>query len=378
MPSQWHTTNSANTKNVPPASGTDHTICLIDESTNLSFLTPVRFTILWCCNNMTHRDSENTPTKLDLVILTVYAAEPRFFDLLEIQARFVASTCTGIRYKVLAIPLRLPTKEQHAIQDLIPVQWVKPKVHEFVDKWEHGFLLDQLLAIALQQSPSWICILDPDAFPIRSNWFSSLTASLQGQRGIASILRKENGDIFLPHPSFLLFEASTAEEVSFSFKPSKIPIRRIHLPYSQQFADVGVRIGARVATGQLSWLALVLSNRRNDHFLFAGVYGDSIFHLGSICKPLRIYRGDRKRSLLLRLHYYVRRKLSFIGHRAIMLNVAEVASLFARRRAISRNQVVHEVIVSRLRRGAEQYIESLLTTSRENGSKLGGGVYWYS
>ena len=60
------------------------------------------------------------------------------------------------------------------------------------------------LPVALADGVSHICTLDVDSFPIDDAWIDVLVASAPPASGLTGVLRVENGDVALPHPSCIL------------------------------------------------------------------------------------------------------------------------------------------------------------------------------
>ena len=317
----------------------------------------------------------------ELVIVTVYSSEPALADILALQSTFVAQTCSDLDYEILAVPLRISDATTQLLSQNLPLSWLTTGSNTERDKWEHGCLLDLLLVAAMKRRPRWICVMDPDAFPIAHGWFHYLSSRLVGLSAVASVFRRENDDTFLPHPSFMLFAAEVWTQVPFSFSPSKVQLGGSgarHVAYAMQFPDVGIELARYIAESRLNWLSLTRTNRRNEHFLLGGVYGDLVFHLGSLSKNKRLYRGDRSRSSLLRLHYRVRDMLQDVGVRRTRAQAcADALTLFERERRIAANNKAHSIIVHSLRTNPAPYLTALRGASPTEGS-TGEGVAWHA
>jgi hypothetical protein len=160
---------------------------------------------------------------------------------------------------------------------------------------EHAHHLDGLLAHALAGPADHFVTLDLDSFPVADAWHDRLrTASTSG---IAAILRRENLDTVLPHPSCTFLPRGFVEDHPFSFSPDSDGSSgfRSFLRTSGQRADTGIRLARILAEGSIPWHPLLRSNRREVHPLIAGIYDDTIFHLGAGARE-SLFRRDLKRS----------------------------------------------------------------------------------
>lgn len=198
---------------------------------------------------------------------------------------------------------------------------------------EHGYYLDALLPIALADGMTHVCTFDVDSFPIDDAWFAT-AVDAGGPTGFAGVLRRENGDTELPHPSCTVMTRAFVEAHAPSFSPdlpSTPPFRRFQRSTGQA-ADTGVRIGAELWNSGTPWGRLVRSNAVDVHSLMAGVYADAVFHLGAAGRG-KVFRTDVAAS---RTHRMTR-----------PLERIPVPAKFAR----SRRRMVR-----RMRRGAEARI----------------------
>ncbi len=197
---------------------------------------------------------------------------------------------------------------------------------------EHAHHLDALVEHALEDGADALLTLDLDSFPISDTWLETISRVAPKQSGIAGILRAENGDTVLPHPSCLLVPAEFASRHRFSFSPDTDGSKefRRFLRTRKQAADTGIRLAQILDQHDLPWGKLLRTNVRDLHPLIAGIYVDSVFHLGAGSRA-GLFRRDLQTSTVYRITRPLER-----------LPVSGAA-----RRASNR-------LVARLRRGAEQ------------------------
>ncbi|MGZ4678243.1 MAG: hypothetical protein ACXVKA_04040 [Acidimicrobiia bacterium] len=167
---------------------------------------------------------------------------------------------------------------------------------------EHGYHLDLLVHRALAAGVSHVCTLDVDSFPIRDDWVEIVAAQMPAASGLAAILRVENGDSELPHPSCTFATREFFERFSPSFSPDSdgTPEFRAFLRSTGQRADTGIRLGYALWAAGLPWGKLLRTNVVNPHYLMAGIYSDAVFHLGGIGRG-KVFRKDLEGSTVHRL-----------------------------------------------------------------------------
>ena len=158
---------------------------------------------------------------------------------------------------------------------------------------EHGYYLDEMVPLALDRDVSHVCTLDVDSFPIDDAWLDTLLAAAPPATGLVGVLREENGDVALPHPSCILAPRSFYERWHPSFwpEPEPTPEFRRFVRATGQSADTGIRLASLLWNEQLPWGKLRRTNAVNPHYLLAGIYGDSVFHMGGITRG-KVFRTD--------------------------------------------------------------------------------------
>jgi hypothetical protein len=167
---------------------------------------------------------------------------------------------------------------------------------------EHAFHLDLLARRALDAGVSHVCTLDVDSFPIRDGWVHAVASEAPAESGVAAILRRENGDTALPHPSCTFARRDFFERFAPSFTPDLdgTTEQRAFLRTTGQSADTGIQLGYALWAAGLSWGRLLRTNAADPHYLMAGIYGDAVFHLGGLGRG-KLFRKDLEQSTVHRL-----------------------------------------------------------------------------
>ena len=166
---------------------------------------------------------------------------------------------------------------------------------------EHAAYLDALVPIALDAGVSHVCTLDVDSFPVRDDWVDVAAAAMPAESGLAAVCRLENGDTRLPHPSctFARRDFFAVDPPSFSPDSDGTPEFRRFLRTTGQRADTGIRLGERLWSAGRPWGRLTRTNRRDPHYLMAGIYADAVFHLGGVGRG-KLFRRDLAQSTIHR------------------------------------------------------------------------------
>jgi hypothetical protein len=209
---------------------------------------------------------------------------------------------THVPYTLYAVANRVTDRARSLVEARPNVRICEVPVTPLRASREHGFYLDAMLPIALADGVSHICTLDVDSFPIDDSWIEVLAAAAPTASGLTGILRVENGDVALPHPSCILARREFFEEYMPSFAPDSdyTPEFRRFLQSTEQAADTGIRLGYALWQHELTWGHLIRTNVRNPHYLLAGIYGEVIFHLGSAGRG-KVFRQDFRESTIHRL-----------------------------------------------------------------------------
>lgn len=236
---------------------------------------------------------------MKLGICCVYFYGPDSGWLLDLQLRYIERTLEGYDYTIYAAANRLRPELRHTLESAPRVKIVSLPHFDGEGSFEHAFYLDRLLRQAADEGCTHLAALDSDSFPILPNWPSVLLRRMDRVR-LAAVLRSENLDTHLPHPSGLFMERSFLLEYGPRMFPPKgemlsdTSFRRF-LRETGQRKDTGIGYGYTLWSSNEPWLPLKRSNRRNPHFLMAGIYGDVFFHLGASARRPWFYFDYRTR-----------------------------------------------------------------------------------
>jgi hypothetical protein len=229
-------------------------------------------------------------------ILVVYFVTPENDWVLQKHLRHLAATSPGTDFRVYAAANRLSPRYRSLLCAydfirVIPLPSVRTR-----ESAEHGTYLDMLVEYALADGCNYICTLDVDSWPIQPDWINIIEELLTKQNAVAaSILRAENGDTVLPHPSFSFVRAELFRDKDCRFwtdenmRSNKF---RNFLHMHKQFGDTGAALGFFLESRKLPWVRLLRSNRKNHHYLMAGIYENLIFHVGASSRGSLLFRGD--------------------------------------------------------------------------------------
>lgn len=162
---------------------------------------------------------------------------------------------------------------------------------------EHAYYLDKLVDTAVDDGVSHVAILNVDSFPIRTGWAEEMARHLSPSCVVAGVKRAENFDN-KPHPSGMLFrrDFTTAYRPTMALPDSIVatPACQSYLRGESVIHDTGVGYGYTIHTQGLDWHPLLRSNRGEDHYIIAGIYGDLIFHLGGAARSRKIHLPERR------------------------------------------------------------------------------------
>ena len=211
---------------------------------------------------------------------------------------------------------------------------------------EHAHYLDQLVAIALDGPATHVCTLDVDSFPVHDDWVARVAGAAPAASGLAGVLRVENGDVALPHPSCVLAARGFFERYHPSFSPDSdgTPGFRDFLRSTGQRADTGIRLAYVLWSQHLDWGRLLRSNAVDPDGLMAGIYADSVFHMGGIGRG-KLFRRDVEASRVHRLSAPLER-LPVRGTRAVAWKRAALRRLrgTAEDRLAARNRETYALL----------------------------------
>lgn len=240
--------------------------------------------------------------KSSLAVMSVYAGTALRHELVQLQLLQLRTNSTQIRWRLYAAMAGVTGEVEELLAGCADVKICDIPPTRATDNVEHGYYLNALAELAKRQDTTHICALDPDAFPVTADWFTVCSSYIRRGSALVAILRRENGDRWLSHPSFLFFARSffTSHRPSFlpgrKAMPENIAVSCWERLVAEQIPDTGYAFAATAAMNGLPWTALLRSNSHNPHYLIGGIYGDIVFHLGGGARTRLVFRGDRARD----------------------------------------------------------------------------------
>lgn len=220
---------------------------------------------------------------------------------------------------------------------------------------QHGDSLKILLNAAKQKEYDYFVTLDMDAFPIKENWLENLSILLNDRQPVAAIDRVENGDSSLTHPSFCVLKKSFVQENNLDFYPNSTHISDLHFQHflldTNQRIDTGITIAYQLSKNRLDWVRLQRSNSANIHFLMAGIYGDSIFHMGATSREPKFYYQISNDAIIKRISWL--KNLPFLWKLHDIIYDTRVKSIS------KTNKICMSTISSKLKRDPISFIDTL-------------------
>jgi hypothetical protein len=240
---------------------------------------------------------------------------------------------------------RVPSDVRAWLTDQPDVRLLDPPAPADTGSREHAAYLDALLHAARATDASHFATFDLDSFPVADDWLGRVLRMLPAGAGVAAVVRHENGDVCLPHPSgtVLTREFVDAYDVSFSPDTDGTPEFRRFLRDSGQRADTGIRLAQTLWAERLPWAQLRRTNAVNLHPVIAGIYGDCIFHLGAGSR-VALFRRDLIASPVHRLTRPVERVPVGTGR---LRSVKQRALAAVRRPAESRRIAANRAVADR-------------------------------
>ena len=251
---------------------------------------------------------------MKLGIVVVYLVSDRMGPLLDLHLRKIEE-CTDVPYTIYGSVNRLLLKYRRILDRRPHVQTfqISPAYEEAeesaryvkgissrVAATENGYYFDRLVDLAIADGVTHLCTLHVDSFPIRPGWVDHLLERTRDSVPVAAMLRAENGDTMLPMPACLFctrqFVETAKPQFTITPETEELPDWPPFLErYSGEF-DTGFGYAFALHRHGMGFSPLRRSNRRNDHYLFAGVYDDVVFHLGAAARmdagdPWVVFRG---------------------------------------------------------------------------------------
>ncbi len=253
------------------------------------------------------------------ILVVYYLVDDSDLPLVSIHLDRIAQH-TAVPYTIYATAERCPEAGRELLRSRSEVRVCSVTRSEARGSREHSVYLDALMRVALEDPEiTHICTLDVDSFPVADRWLDHLLTVTPPASGLAGVLRLENGDTALPHPSCILATRAFFERFRPSFSPDAEHTAeyRKFIRSTGQAADTGIRVGSVLWNHRLPWGHVLRTNVENPHYLMAGIYGDIVFHLGGVGRK-KLFRQDLMRA---RSHRISRRlgRLPAGGSRAVGL-----------------------------------------------------------
>lgn len=221
-----------------------------------------------------------------LAIVVVYMVKPENEWLLDLHLAQIAR-CTETPYTIYGAPnglavelhARLAARPEIKLLDIPPI--------EGSGTAQHSYYLDRLVAAAVADGAEHVAVFHVDSFPIQPGWDRRLMAELSDDCPLAAVQQAETKD-FKPHASGMLFRSNFYGRYRPSFLLDQVlrsePAYQAYQEQQPHFPDTGTGYGYALFCHGLTWRPLLRSNKRNAHFVFGGIYGDLIFHLGAAAR----------------------------------------------------------------------------------------------
>jgi hypothetical protein len=300
---------------------------------------------------------------MKLGILVVYLVSPEAEWILEKHLEHLAKTKPFMSFRVYAAVHRLEDRYRSMLRrfDFIEVIDHGPLPAESLrGGGEHGTYLDMLAAHAVSDGCDFVCTYDVDSWPICDDWIEvSWNLITQNRAVAAAILRAENGDTVLPHPSFCFIRANLFHHAECRFWVTESDMRddmRAFGESNNQRIDTGFGLGYFLHEQKLDWVKLLRSNKKDYHYLMAGVYNDLIFHLGAGSRKKRFFARDKEpwSERITRPLCSVPRIWRYRQKLTTLLETVHTPSLY------KRHQVIFDTIVSKINSNENAFYRELL------------------
>jgi len=309
---------------------------------------------------------------MKLGIVVVYLVEEKNKKLLDLHLRQIEEH-TRVPYRIYASTNRLSPDFRPRLEQHPHVQICKCPTTTLRGSEENSFYLEHLVKMAIKDNATHLVTLHVDSFPVRSGWAQELAKKLSEQCVLAAIMRKEDNDQ-KPHPACLFFHRDFYLTYHPTFRVSRFELSSPkYKQYVQEFkhiGDSGVGYGFKTYSEGLSWYPLLKSNRREEHYLFASIYGDLVFHLGSATDKYKLTHAD-----ILRINKNKTKNplniLLFLGSvlfssrvKGIVISVVPKQFMGSYRDASAANEDVYEYARKQLLEKPDSYLNYLRTGSR--------------
>ena len=243
---------------------------------------------------------------------------------------------------------------------------------------EHGHYLDALARVAVADGAETLVTLDVDSFPVADGWVETISrAAARASSTVAGVLRVENGDTVLPHPSCVMMDAGFFTEHQPRFSPDSdgTPEFRRFLRTTRQAGDTGLGLAYVLWSRRLPWARLLRSNVVDVHPVIAGIYADCVFHLAGVASGT-IFRRDLRASWIHRMTEPIERIPMKGRLRALKVSVLTRVRAKSRHAIVERNRVVYSQVWNRLVVDPDRFFAELRGCVSSSGPGSGPARQW--
>jgi hypothetical protein len=255
---------------------------------------------------------------MKLGIVVVYLVKQEDAPLLDLHLAQIEKH-TSMPYTIYAGAARLLPEFRHRLSQNARTRICDFKQTHLRRSEEHAFYLEQLINIALKDGATHIAILHVDSFPVRAGWAEELVEKLSGNCVLAAIMRDRRYDR-KPNTSCMFFHRDFITEYhpSLLLPGDELASREYntYLKSTPVLYDSGIGYGFIIHQKGLSWHPLERTNRAADHFSLGGIFGDIIFHLGSLNLDVNACPGDEEQ-----LHVLSRKRKVIVIARKIGMSI---------------------------------------------------------
>jgi hypothetical protein len=237
-----------------------------------------------------------------LGIVVVYLVSDRMRPLLELHLRKIEE-CTEVPYMIYGSVNRLRSEYRRIVErrpnvkifEISPTYQDAEESRRYVKGMagralatENGYYFDRLVDLAIEDGATHLCTLHVDSFPVQPGWVHHLLERTRDSVPVAAMLRAENGDTMLPMPACLFctreFVEGTKPRFTITPETEELPDWPLFLErYGGEF-DTGFGYAFALHRNGMAFAPLLRSNLHDDHYLFAGIYDDVVFHLGAAAR----------------------------------------------------------------------------------------------
>lgn len=198
---------------------------------------------------------------------------------------------------------------------------------------EHARALDALVDRAIADGCTHVATFDMDSWPTLEAWDRLYSNAISDHAPVATIVRTEMGDNF-PFAAFTMFGREFWRNSASSFSTKqRVQFDSSACELSSRPGETGSGILAQLHQDSQKFLRLERSNRWNFHPIIAGIYDNTIFHLGAGSRKPRFVTDEAAYS---------------IGHSTIRRAFADAANQRAREFAIEQLLSNHDAFVREL------------------------------